>query len=197
MQTFITEKIKNLTKSFVIHFQICWWCSVTHSKSHNWMSVCISYILVNLTLRILSKLDLDLSLEISTDGRLQIIIYDKRDDFNFQIVNCSFLSSNIFFIHLKISSTETFRLCMFRLIWIVLAGLCSLQNNWPHIVEKGQLKLELISFTCSLYHELVDRYGVSTTTRFVLIDLESIARSDLTSVFWGINGISVSIPIGL
>jgi len=37
---------------------------------------------------------LDLFLEITTDGRLQAKIYDKRDDFNFPTVNFPFLSSN-------------------------------------------------------------------------------------------------------
>ena len=36
---------------------------------------------------------LDLFLEITTDGRLHAKIYDKRDDFNFPIVNFPFLRS--------------------------------------------------------------------------------------------------------
>ena len=38
---------------------------------------------------------LDLFLEMTTDGRLNTKIYDKRDDFNFPIVKFPFLSSNI------------------------------------------------------------------------------------------------------
>ena len=38
---------------------------------------------------------LDLFLEMTTDGRLNTKIYDKRDDFNFPIVNFPFLCSNI------------------------------------------------------------------------------------------------------
>ena len=38
---------------------------------------------------------LDLFLSIGRDGQLQTSIYDKRDDFNFQITNFPFLSSNI------------------------------------------------------------------------------------------------------
>ena len=38
---------------------------------------------------------LDLFLNIDTDGRLNTRIYDKRDDFNFPIVNFPFISSNI------------------------------------------------------------------------------------------------------
>ena len=38
---------------------------------------------------------LDLLLSIGRDGQLHTSIYDKRDDFNFHITNCPFLSSNI------------------------------------------------------------------------------------------------------
>ena len=38
---------------------------------------------------------LDLLLEIDRDGRLRVKIYDKRDDFNFDIVNFTFLCGNI------------------------------------------------------------------------------------------------------
>ena len=40
-----------------------------------------------------SYLDIDLSYD--RDKRLQVKLYDKRDDFNFNIVNFPFLSSNI------------------------------------------------------------------------------------------------------
>jgi hypothetical protein len=38
---------------------------------------------------------LDLHLEIDSEGRLRTILYDKRDDFNFPIVNFPFICSNI------------------------------------------------------------------------------------------------------
>ena len=38
---------------------------------------------------------LDLLLSIGRDGQLQTSLYDKRDDFNFNITNFTFLSSNI------------------------------------------------------------------------------------------------------
>jgi hypothetical protein len=38
---------------------------------------------------------LDLLLEIDSDGRLRTKLYNKRDDFNFSIVNCPFICSNI------------------------------------------------------------------------------------------------------
>ena len=38
---------------------------------------------------------IDLHLEIDSDGRLRTKIYDKRDYFNFPIVNFSFICSNI------------------------------------------------------------------------------------------------------
>jgi hypothetical protein len=38
---------------------------------------------------------LDINLEIDSEGRLKTKIYDKRDDFNFPIVNFPFICSNI------------------------------------------------------------------------------------------------------
>ena len=38
---------------------------------------------------------IDLHLEISSKGRIRTKLYDKRDDFNFLIVNFSFIYSNI------------------------------------------------------------------------------------------------------
>jgi hypothetical protein len=38
---------------------------------------------------------LDLHLEIDSEGRLRIKLYDKRDDFNIPIVNFPFIRSNI------------------------------------------------------------------------------------------------------
>ena len=38
---------------------------------------------------------LDLLLEFDNDNRLRVEIYDKRDDFNFNIVNYPFLCGNI------------------------------------------------------------------------------------------------------
>ena len=38
---------------------------------------------------------LDLHLEIDSEGRLRTKLYDKRDDFNFPIVNFPFVCSNI------------------------------------------------------------------------------------------------------
>jgi hypothetical protein len=42
-----------------------------------------------------SAYDLDLHLEIDSEGRLRMKLYDKRDDFHFPIVNFPFVCSNI------------------------------------------------------------------------------------------------------
>jgi hypothetical protein len=39
--------------------------------------------------------NLDIYLEIDSEGRLRTKLYDKRDDFNFPIVNFPFICSNI------------------------------------------------------------------------------------------------------
>jgi hypothetical protein len=38
---------------------------------------------------------LDLHIEIDSEGRLRTTLYDKRDDFNFSIVDFPFICSNI------------------------------------------------------------------------------------------------------
>ena len=42
-----------------------------------------------------SALYLDLHLEIKSEGRLRTKLYDKRDDFNFPLVNFPFICGNI------------------------------------------------------------------------------------------------------
>ena len=56
-----------------------------------------------------SYLDLDLSYD--RDKRLQVKLYDKRDDFNFNIVNFPLLSSNI---------PQSLMVCMFHNLYVTL-----------------------------------------------------------------------------
>ena len=51
----------------------------------------------------MSDLYLDLHLQIDSEGRLKTNLYDKRDDFNFPIVNFPFIYIAIFQQHLHIS----------------------------------------------------------------------------------------------
>ena len=51
----------------------------------------------------MSDLYLDLHLHIDSEGRLKTNLYGKRDDFNFPIVNFSFIYIAIFQQHLHIS----------------------------------------------------------------------------------------------
>ena len=44
---------------------------------------------------ITSSCDLDLLLSIGRDGQLHTSLYNKRDDYNFHIINVPFLGSNI------------------------------------------------------------------------------------------------------
>ena len=57
-----------------------------------------------------SYLDLDLSYD--RDKRLEVKLYDKRDDFNFNIVNFPFLSSNI--------PQSPAYVCMFHNLYVTL-----------------------------------------------------------------------------
>ena len=61
----------------------------------------------------------DLNLSIGSDGQLRTSLYDKRDDFNFHIINFLFLSSNIPFCqHMVCKSHSTYG----------MPGLASLMN---------------------------------------------------------------------
>ena len=106
---------------------------------------------------------LDLFLEIDKDGRLKTRIYDKRDDFNFPIVNFPFLSSNI-------PSAPAYGVYVSQLIRyarassqyedftnrsVLLTKKLLLQGY-----EEERLKSTLRKF-CGRHHELVDHYNVT------------------------------------
>ena len=75
--------------------------NIYRTYSYNWF-VLISPTLYPIELEIKDTTDtdrsasyLDLHLEIDSEGRLRTKVYDKRDDFNFPIVNFPFICSNI------------------------------------------------------------------------------------------------------
>lgn len=108
---------------------------------------------------------LDLFLEITIDGRLQTKIYDKRDDFNFPIVNFPFLSSNI-------PASPAYGVFVSQLIRYSRAS-----SKYLDFVERGVLlsqKLlgqgyEFIKLKSSLkkfygrHHKLIDHYDKSVS----------------------------------
>jgi hypothetical protein len=98
IQGFLKKNEKKLARSF--NFTFCYIddvLSLTHSRFCDFVD-CIYRI--ELEIKDTTDTDrsascLDLQLEIDSEGRLRTKLYDKRDDFNFPIVNFPFRCSNI------------------------------------------------------------------------------------------------------
>jgi hypothetical protein len=108
---------------------------------------------------------LDLHLEIDCEGRLRMKLYDKRDDFNFPIVNFPFMCSNI-------PAALAYGVYISQLIRYTRA--C---GSYQHFIDRGLLQtrkllnqgfllVKLKSPLRKFYgrrHDLVDRYGISVS----------------------------------
>jgi hypothetical protein len=108
---------------------------------------------------------LDLHLEIDSEGRLRMKLYDKRDDFNFPIVNFPFICSNI-------SAASAYGVYISQLIRYSRA--CGSYQDFldrellltRKLLNQGFLLVKLKSSLRKLYgrhHDLVDRYGISVS----------------------------------
>ena len=108
---------------------------------------------------------LDIHLTIDDNGLLQSKIYDKRDDFNFPIVNFPFLSSNI-------PTAPAYGVYVSQLIRYARA--CSGYNDFldrsrlltEKLLRQGFENHRLQSYLRKFYgrhHELVDRYNISVS----------------------------------
>ena len=108
---------------------------------------------------------LDLHLEIDNNGRLRTKLYDKRDDFNFPIVNFPFLCSNI-------PAAPAYGVYMSQLIRYSRACI-SYQDFLDRgllltrkLLNQGFLMIRLKSSLRKFYgrhHELVDSYEISVS----------------------------------
>ena len=118
---------------------------------------------------------LDLYLEINSEGRLRTKLYDKRDDFNFRIVNFPFICSNI-------PASPAYGVYISRLIrYSITCG--SYQDFLDRgllltrkLLNQGFILVKLKSSLRKFYgrhHDLVDRYGIyvsqMTTDTFRLL----------------------------
>ena len=108
---------------------------------------------------------LDLYLEIDNSGQLKSKLYDKRDDFNFPIVNFPFLSSNI-------PAAPAYGVYVSQLIRYSRA--CASYSDFldrallltRKLLNQGFLMVKLKSALRKFYgrhHELVDRYEVAVS----------------------------------
>ena len=106
---------------------------------------------------------LDLYLQHDKNGRLSTRIYDKRDDFDFQIVNFPYLCSNI-------PSSPAYGVYISQLIRYSRA--CSDYHDFlqrcavltERLLKQGYVRPRLVRALKKFYgrhHELVKRYGVS------------------------------------
>jgi hypothetical protein len=107
----------------------------------------------------------DLHLEIDTEGRLRTKLYDKRDDFNFPIVNFPFICSNI-------PAAPAYEVYISQLIRY--SRTCGCYQEFldsglllaRKLLNQGFLLFKLKSFLRKFYsrhHDLVDRYGISVS----------------------------------
>jgi len=114
---------------------------------------------------LVQMINLDLHLEIESEGRLRMQIYDKRDDFNFPIVNFLFICSNI-------TAAPAYGLYISQLMRYSIA--C---GSYQDFLERGLLLKRkllnqwslLVKVKSSLrklyrrHHDLVDRYEISVS----------------------------------
>jgi hypothetical protein len=108
---------------------------------------------------------LDLHLEIENEARLRTKLYDKRDDFNFPIVNFSFICSNIpaaLAYGIYISQMIRYsRACGSYQDFLDRGLLLTMK-----LLNQGFLLVKLMSSLRNFYgrhHDLVDRYGISVS----------------------------------
>ena len=105
---------------------------------------------------------LDLHLEIDSEGRLRTKFYDKRDDFNFPIVNFPFICSNIqaalaYGVYIS-QLMRYFRACGSYQDFLD-NGLLLTRNLLNQEFLLAKLKSSLRKFY-SRHHDLVDSYGI-------------------------------------
>ena len=114
---------------------------------------------------------LDLHLEIDNNGRLRTKLYDKRDDFNFPIVNFPFLCSNIpaapaYGVYIS-QLIRYSRACISYQDFLDRGSLLTRK-----LLNQGFLMVKLKSSLRKFYgrhHDLVDRYGKSVSQ--IIIDM--------------------------
>ena len=105
---------------------------------------------------------LDLHLEIDSEGRLRTKFYDKRDDFNFLIVNFPFICSNI-------PAAPAYGVYISQLIRY--SRVCGSYQDFldrgllltRKLLNQGFLLIKMKSSLRKFYghrHDLVDRYGI-------------------------------------
>ena len=108
---------------------------------------------------------LDLHLEIDNEGRLKTKLYDKRDDFSFQIVNFPFLCSNI-------PTAPAYGVYISQLIWYIRACISYLDLLDRRLLFTRRLsnqEFQMVKLKSSLrniygrHYELIDCNGITVS----------------------------------
>ena len=110
---------------------------------------------------------LDLHLKIDSEGRLRTKLYDKRDDFNFHIVNCPFICTCS-----NIPAAPAYGVYISQMIRY--SRTCGSYQDFldrgllltRNLLNQGFLLVKLKSWLRKFYghhHDLVDRYGISVS----------------------------------
>ena len=105
---------------------------------------------------------LDLHLEIDSVGRLRTKLYDKRDDFNFPIVNFPFICSNIPAYGIYISQLIPYSRACGSYQYFLDRELLLTRK----LLNQGFILVKLKSSLRKFYdrhHDWVDRYGISVS----------------------------------
>ena len=114
---------------------------------------------------------MDMHLEIEIGDRLRAKLYDKRDDFNFPIVNFPFMCSNI-------PAAPVFVVYISQLIWYSRA--CGSYHDFfdrellvtRKLLNQGFLVVKLKSSLQTIYgchHDLASHYGISVSHDHVYV----------------------------
>ena len=120
---------------------------------------------------------LDLLLTYEHDHRLQVKLYDKRDDFNFHIVNFPFICSNI-------PQSPAYGVFISQLIRYARAStlypdfLTRSRLLTSKLLNQGYTRNKLIATFKKFYghHNLVNKYNVSVTDIIIDLFLETLYR---------------------
>ena len=169
IQGILKESEKNLARSFKFTFRYIYDVfSLNNSRFGDFVNRIypIELEIKDTTDTDMSASYLDLHLEIDSEGRLRTKLYDKRDDFNFPIVNLPFICSS------NIPASLVYGVYLSQLIRYSRA--CGSYQDFldrgllitRKVLNQGFLLLKLKSSLRKFngcYHDLVDRYGISVS----------------------------------
>ena len=181
IQTLIKSGKRHLSKSFCFTYRyIDDVLSINNSKFGDYINIIYT---VELEIKDTTDADhhasyLDLLLKYDNFNRLQVKLYDKRDDFNFDNVNFPFLSSNI-------PQSPAYGVFVSQLIRYARASslyedlIMRSQLLTSKLLKQGSTRNRLIATFKKLYgrHSVpVDRFKVSVTNIIIDLFLETLYR---------------------